>query len=1073
MDIEKGRLFAQIRPWCVSLSEVALQEPSEAFSGAVTASLKKLNASLNRFIIEESGLDAIEVDLCGQLDLVSPKMADYIMFPISELLKRPNLNDTELELILAIIKTLVITCWSNHFDVNLFNQLVPLVVFLIGGKPNEFDAKNASDETLMNGIDIIKGLLISVQNGSGNNENALKSQEMIPSMAHLVSVLLNLSIHRRDTNVKLKCLKSLNLMYHLINDGDILSLMFPGNVSTFAKLVKSNPNSIVIGEMFVTFTTLTNLVFNDLDLGVVENPIELSELERLTLDEPKMEFVEIPEFNNAQIRTTKWLKATLPQFEKGLQIILNISDTNVQKVYIKDPLFQFNIKMVRNCFLSCSTLIHLNFKSLAQITQFDSKLIEEVYESLIYCFHGDGIQIQCLKIMEDQLANMSYVLSSPNSDTISHYVNHLNLLANVIIEVGNSDFDLSIKSLIGKLIINVSKLVKSKSLRDLKVNSRKLIEPVESQMILISNDYIKGKIDIESSKDNNLFEGIFTKDIESQFKKLFRSFSKLKNFDSLQLDDFDNKEFESSVLLWILTETTSNINTCNKEPKMDDYLDFGSLEDEENSESSSVTRSDSQIVQLHYQMLDKSLENITSTSEFCVITCLRSIDSNLKFFGSDFKTELIDVLYPLVICLSSNSERIRYESQITITNVAMALYEGSIPEMLKDNMDYLIDSIGNNLLSESITPKILIILNVMIKIGSVDIVSDLKDIINALFTLLDLHYGYNSLVGGIFLIFNEIVNQIYQKYMDKIDFESLESVEDDIDYHGMWNLQNLDDVKAFVKVKGIVSDDLNFHEENSEEELRKPKILEIDSDDESDSDNEDDDANEESIPQSEADNDGDGGSDENKWNSPIEPRVYEVIENIFQYGERLMQIASSNNNIIILRLLKRITPLLATQKSRFMPLAVKMWDKLCFNLENANNSQANLNVINVTIQNMIEIVKYLNTFMARRFIDLFKLINSNRFVTQIILKKYAKVKPDTKILINSTSTSINMNLETFNKICELFIIGLKQMGRFLPNDIALSIIKITIFYDNEPTHYGYFDNHVAYLLTHNKRNQIH
>lgn len=1044
MASDTGAIFGDVRPLCVELTNVVMDGDKRREKMAVLGPLKALDDQLKKSVCRELNVSVLRVEDCGQWDVISQKLADYIMFPLSELLKSPQLLDTELEHLLSIIRTLVVCCWSNHFDVELLKQLIPLVTFLIGGKPNEFSVSKASNETINNGVDIIRGLLISCQQTTVSNP--LKSQEMIPSIGHLISVLLSLALQSQDLDVKLSSLKSLNLIYHLLNDGEVLSLMFPGSVSTFAKIAKSSPHSRVIGEMFVSLTTLTNLVFNDLDLGIIESDTSLEELKDLSIEDLQQDeqTITIPEIKIGQHRTSAWLTTTISQFEKGLKIILNLDENMLQKPCVKDPLFQFNIKMVRNSYMACSKLIPLSIKSLSQLCQYDDSYINQTCESFLYCFHGNEIQVKCLSILNDELDNISFVLSSPNSDRIVDYLNHLNLLLRIIIGAGNESPNIAIESVIENLVLTISNLVKAKALKDLKIKNRKLIEPIETQMLLVSKDYIKGQIDVQDSARVNLFEGVFIRSVELSLCKIMKTIATCE-VNKLNLSKEYSDKFESSVHVWLLSEIVANV----RPREVEEFLDFGS--DEEES---------AELVEIHYQLLDHSLENLNNDeTEFPVLTSLRSINSSLRYFGTSFKDELIDVLYPVVECLASSNDRVRLESQLTITNMSIELYEGSITDMLKDNMDYLIDSISNKLISDSITPKILVILNVLVKIGSMDILKELKDVITALFTLLDLHHGYDSLVGGIFLIFDQIMNQIYVKY--DLDLSKFEQVEDDINYQGLWNLKSMSDVQDFVERKAIVPDSLlDFSEDNAEEKLKRDKILEIDSDDESESEDE-----VKSIPQST--NDDDESDDGEKWLSPIEPMVYSIIVNIFEYGERLMQITNTTNTIIISKLLKRIIPVLATEKRRFMPLSVKIWEKLVFNLSYTEN----LTVVILSLENMIEIIRYENTFMVSRFIEVFKLIRENKYLNREIISKYS-TKRQSSAITNRTSMSRNLNLETFNKLCQLFILAMEKMGRYLPNDVGLSMIKITLPYDDDPTHYGYFDNHVRFMKQYIQRNHL-
>lgn len=62
----------------------------------------------------------------------------------------------------------------------------------------------------------------------------------------------------------------------------------------------------------------------------------------------------------------------------------------------------------------------------------------------------------------------------------------------------------------------------------------------------------------------------------------------------------------------------------------------------------------------------------------------------------EFQPELIDYIYTVVDALASPSEAIRYVGQSCALRIADTLYNGSIPNMILSNVDYLVESISQD-----------------------------------------------------------------------------------------------------------------------------------------------------------------------------------------------------------------------------------------------------------------------------------------------------------------------------------------------------------------------------------------
>lgn len=1099
-----AEIFVAVKPICSKLAKLTLSNDIPIGSVELLNTLKDLNKKLNG-----------EVSKClknvNDVQFFIPvNLSDYIMVPLTNLLKNDSITDSELEQLLSIMYVLLKYSWCQPgvLSNELFIQYVTLITFLIGGKPGNFSIKNHSDETFQNGIECIQTLLQGCLNQSSKFiENVLNNNKFVPTLGYLVSILLNVAVDSNITHIKVEALKALNVLYHLLNSGEILSLFFPGSVSSIAKIIKSKPHSDVIVESFITLSTLVVRVFSDFDLNVkAENKI--TSLESLkgfadlytdlegketTLQSDSNLLIEIPEniSSNKQHRTSAWLKLTLPQFNTALKIILNIDVVRYDKYNVKDSIYQFGVKIIRNCLISCYPLIPIILRSLSSICAIDPTFITPTVDSLIYVTEADSLKSTLHDLLDEELHSMQYKFSSPDPLKAENMIQFISLLMNILGGMDSIDCSI-IETIIKKLQENVTLLIEIKNKVDLKkkiISTSNVDESMSSKLLLVSDHY-KGD-SFNEIHNVALFNGIFTKETEIALNQLFVVLaSNIQNVDELNnwifLDDasiVSNLNYVSqSVSSWIISSIIKNIKSS-LNSDVDEFLQFDD-EDEGVDDNGKINDKKDESwdlqINLSYSSLElstailKQVSNITENSFNYIsssILSLRVVDNSIKVLGEDFQDELIYVLYPIVECLASSNELVRIEAQLVILNIAELLYNGSIETLLAENTDYLVDSLSSKLVSESLTPKIPIILSILVKIGSMNIVAELDDIIRTIFTLLDMYHGYISLIEGFFLVFDEILSKIYKDLKD-YSFEQLEMncADENVFTFGMWGLKSIQEVDDFISKKAVMYDDLvdsdddEYENENNiaDEPLRKSKILEIDSD----SDDSNDETDTKSIPSQINDSKNDDDNDDfDKWVSPLDVKLYTTVTNILSYAERLVQSNSVVLTILLLKIIKKIIPLLATQKSKFLPIGSNLWEVISSILNVTND----LRVVGLCISNLKEMLRYGQTFFTSRFIDLFEITKKNTMIKLLISKQTellnrSKTKQhNEKVIINKTSTSTNWDLNTFNIICEYFIFALNKLGRFIPNDIAMSIISITIYYDDDFDHYGYFDDLAIFL----------
>ena len=1093
---EAGEIFKRIRPKCVALVEMTFTDSFKSGSPALLDALKALNKELSISVtdlyMKQNGTLALPVNL-----------AEYVMVPLSKILKLNELSDSELEYVLSIIHILLKYSWcqSGVLSKDLFTQYVTLISFLIGGKPNEFDIGMRSEETYLAGIRCLKELLSgSLNQGSNFTSAIVQDTKFIPTLGFLVSILLNITVQSIAVELRCQSLEALNILFHLINDGEILSLFFPGAISSMAKIVRMKPHSNVIMDLFITMSTLTNLIFSDFDLGVqIEDVIDSLETLKTTVEEQEdgeegIDFaslvnIKVPENMHVgkKHRTSTWLSSTMVQFQKAISIILNIDLNRYDKRSLRDAIFQFDVKVIRNCFVSCNALVPSLIRSLSSICGIDSTFISATVDSLCYTTNSDALKNVLHKLLVEELHQMQHDFLSTDTSKAERNIQLLTLIVSVLNGMGGVDRQ-TVSKVLNKVQENIALVIELKSTTERKKKkvTTSVSDSIQNRLVLVSSHYSRDSF--QDVKQEYLFAGVFPASFESHTRDLLKAIS--YSVDGVQ-DFTGNVEISTvysstkiavreAVLSWLQSTIISQMqdeNTFNT----DDFLQFDD-DDDNNTDSEGIERGGNSemnkelfLNNTSYLLIERSTSllrqcvDITTNPYTVVLTTvmsLRTINNCAMVLKETFADELIDLLYPIVECLSSENEIIRTEAQFVTSTIAGLLYDGSIEQMLSENSDYLIDALSFKLVGGALTPKVPIILSVIVRLGFLDIVSELDDIIKTVFTLLDMYYGYDSLVEGFFLVFNEIITKVYDE-LYQYDFEklALELEEDNVQYFGIWGLTSDNDVEDFVKKKAFLIDELSGDSDDepenengiSEETLKRSKYLEIDSD-ESDAE-----SMVNSAPSIKSNASRRTDEDENTWASPISTKLYETISNILSYAERLMQSNTKQLTIFLLKTIDRIIPLLATQKSRFLPVAANIWELI----RNTLDTNSDLRILGVCIDIFESLIKYGNTFFTARFLDMYKSVTCHKILrpimnNQIRLVTKMEKSSSTKVL-NPTSTSTNWESELFHRTAKFILFALNKYGRYIPSDVAMSMISVTVYYDSDPSSYGYFDDLVVFL----------
>lgn len=1002
--------FHELRPICIDISRLAFQ-PKEAFnpeSLPLRDALAKLEAKLASY--EDAS--------------IQPNLADYIFIPISSLLKQESLGEAQSSYVLLIISNLLRVSWRRDgiLAEELAQQLLPLLPFLITRDPANDKLDKISQDCKRAGCCAHYEFSKSLAQQSYSPEFfASKNSKNLTALAHSVSVLLTiLEQSSKDWETQLMILDTLQILYcDIVRDGEVLSFILPGNISSFAKVLMLpglTTNYKVVTKTLQVMKQLILLVYDDLSLNVHDNRLrdikELKSLDGLQEEALSLEAVSIEKPDNDAQKThcsTAWLRATSSQLRLVLDRIIPkvLKRTNIE---ISNALVDFASDLLSRCAKS----LHNCERNLVEV--------------LLHCRMDPKLQllphIACLReLLRDELSNINTKIRFQDADAIKS----LNYGLKCFTDMSSTDGAMLVCDLYKSALSSIESGVETESFNKL---GRAVLE--QSSNVVIAG--FSGEL-INSKNLPAIFPSI-SKELEETLSQLFMTAGGLaaKNgqlrsvIQSFLSDQVGQTTITKAIALWLSAQTILAVHEdrstaeyallnldsaeLDKEPCYD-ILEFGN---------------------------DLAQEIVTSTegkklsrqSEISLIVILDSIETVCRVLGSDFSSELVDYLYVIVENLASPSPIVRQFAQSCSLTVAHVLYNNSVHDMILQNVDYLADSIASRL-NCGLTERVSTVFMVISKLAGYETIECFKDIIETFFKFLDYYHGYDSMCLEFFQLFEVIALEIQKRYF------TADASKHHIAYHSdrhcigsPWGMTNLQQVLAIMDKKPPAQDDdsMSTFEKDPKnfQEYFDSKLRVADSDDEDDDQELNTDAALSSKQSSE---------DENEWVSPIPRESYRILLQILGYGDRLLTHRSKPLKVQILKVTKLLIPMLASQHSSFLPQVAQIWDTLVL-----CSLSDDLSIAKAACDCLQELIQSAGDFITTRFLDLWKTWQAKSPLLRELTVPNANPEITTKsITLRKFPTITQIALTSLTQV---LIEGIMVAGLAIPDLISREMIYCCI-----------------------------
>ena len=602
---------------------------------------------------------------------------------------------------------------------------------MAGGVPGKEDT--AAPEELVTEAYGSLAALFAALSITPSGAASLVESGTIPALGHTVSVVLDGVIQGPSVEAQTQALQALDAVWHCVKDPEALSTFLPATVSGLTKcLMPQTGSRRTRGTLVRALDTLSYVlvsVLSDIQTRNIRKDLEIE-------TPPEMG-------ENNKPLSKSWLKATTGQIRLALSNVIRLRTH--ESVEVRKHLNRLCITLLDEChdtMAEAASMLVETSMTLAGIDEDEGQVLfskrptslvdlasiypnlSELIKSTIYNWvtslprvmqaNDEGVKIIAL----EQLSKAHNLLSG------------LNLESSVLEDaLGNSLRD--------SITVTLDNFSNSGALQeaDFDLNS-------QSALMLTSDNTITTTFKpILLAKESQ-------KSIRSHLFTLLSSLGTRQSQLNMVSSMLEHARSDSgpSVLssFWLSSQILKQSSATNSD--IDAFFE------------SSLTLSDEQEI-LNQELFEFSQQIITGneTDWRLQAIALEVIAYHAQTLKSDFKPELIDILYPVASLLGSPNTLLR-EHAITCLNIISASsgYK-TASDLIVDNVDYMVNAISLRLNTFDISPQAPMVLVMMIRLTGSSLLVYLDDVVGSIFAALDNFHGYQRLVNVLFSVLSEIV----------------------------------------------------------------------------------------------------------------------------------------------------------------------------------------------------------------------------------------------------------------------------------------------------------------------------
>lgn len=913
----------------------------------VTASLpQQSNAPANLIKALDSLNQALQ-SITSQGVVLDAKLTEYVFVPISQVLRISRTVPVRaLELCLECISLLLRGGWGGALAPELSGQFLILFTFMAKPSPVENGVSGSSEELQCSALKCISELFLQISRTSEGRER-LTATSSIPALGEAILVVLDSMTNSPSNQVKLQAARAIRASISAVQDKDALASFLPRMVSSLTKIL--TPSS----------TTRVNF-------RVLESCLQsLGELFLILLSDKEMKHLpeSIPGKSEEQSKMTRslpWLRATASQIKVALSAILKLR--NHDRLDVQRSLLALCLIIVQECRTSLAECVSMVIETMVTLAGREGS--EDIVEN----------DLKKLLMADEKLFTLlreslyGWIIALPRLMRSKDDVGRRQIIHQIAVTLRLLNDN---QVIIGDLLAEHLRDGVASILHD----SSKVTTVIETQSLASLDKQLELNNAITTSFGPFPFQLKGQQDTMVEFSQLLTELAGSDTAISVAQDLTSGLHVGSQehqlASYWIAVNLVRDMMRIN--PSMHDFIDIGTINPHEELLDNLYSHSLDVLTQQHtshvgdWRMSALALEVVAMQADR---------------YKAEFRTELSEILYPVLYYLGSGKPELRNHAITCLNIISSACSYSSASELVIANVDYVVNAVGLRLSYGDVSPQAPQVLLMMMRLCGPTLLPYLDDLVGAIFGALERYHGYPKLVELLFAVLKGMAeegvkapqlsirasNEHEQGEEDRNEVAKMQNVIDSIK-----NMEKEEALKRSTTIEAVGPDSFP----------RKPWK-------ESSPDPQDDQDSESSLqkPVEEADI------------PPPEPLTFFILLKISDLTQYYLTSSSPSLRASLISLLHTTIPALAKHENSFLPLVNTLWPVLTSRLEDLEAY-----VVANTLDIIALMCDYAQGFMRSRIEAVWDLI-------KVIYRRATKYEKSKKAHNNRVESSRSIQIST-------------------------------------------------------------
>lgn len=948
----RQQVFLKLKPICVGLTQTTL-----ALNGP-RGSIAELTSKLEQL------LDIIS-SFSPRDDTLDDKLADYIFFPISQVLKlSQKVSIRCLELTLSILAVLIAQGWRQRIQPQLATQILILCTLLASDKPSGLASSDTTVELRTYALNCLGNTFEALRTSTAG-KSTWQGESNMPQLGQTLSTILDALVEGANFDIQQAATRTLRLLVASIDERDVVAGFLPGIVSKLTKVLTPQTtqrrNHEVLVECLDILTSLLQSTVSD-DIAAKHIPT----------DKPQGE-------THAPTTDAKWFEQAATKLKPALTSICRL------RSHARDDVKAATSKLCLMLLSKCrKTLANSANMALETLIVLASSHISPELEALLYMDSSLAVLLQ--ELLHEWLQSLPRVMQSADENSKLQKLERIRsayeILQHCNIDTAMLDRTIGL-ALRDSVVVTLQGSTKSH-------DKAQHIETLQTlQVELLDKNVGRGEFGsalVQYRGQQNIMSSI-----ESFADRIGRA-SHSSNFTSDLARDLRNSQDDAELAnFWLLYVAAK-----------------AALKGADDFESLLNIQSDSGPEDLIEEMYSLSLQILGDSSADqsdprLKSLALRALALRAEHAGEDFRYELIDALYPVLHTLATPESQLQQDSIVCLNKITKACAYDSTQQLIVDNVDYLTNAVALKLNAFDVSPQAPQVLLMMVQLAGPSLLPYLEDTVESIFAALEDFHGYPLLVELLFKVLAVMAEEGVKAPQLALTDSKVSSP--NANTAQAWMSIDVAGLADLIKARSKDREDSDLERQTSGKRESAPRNPWASVDKE---DDDEDDAN------SEGKAPGDKQDQDDEVAPPPAAETYNLLLKITNLTQHFLPSASPSLRISLLGLIRTAVPAMAQHEHSFLPLINTLWPEVTARLEDSEIS------VQVTALEIVAIFcEYAKDFMRSRMLQLWPLLHQLhqrviRGTTDSGTQSRSRNKQQRGVVLNAKSEAVTLAPTEYN-----------------------------------------------------------